>query len=683
MNERMNLQPSLSLALPLFVLSFRHRDELASTTAKFDWHPIAARRSEGAEQRFIASGAQIAIVDARGAFEEGLAGVRMLAEAVDANAAALLVLVSKNDIPKLDAVLEAGATHYLASPFGEAELGQALRFADRYVARIGGDFQGPRLRQVIGRDSALIWRFSPISRGVEANEGVIRLFGVSSVPVTFEALTEAMSAEDRALACAAFARVAEAHLPTAFVHGLLAAPEARFAQHLRFEDGRVVATMEPLDAADSDRDGSGRDPLTGLANQLAARRWIIRSMGRPDQPILAMLISINQFEMINTGYGRSTGDALLQALSRRIAPLIREAGGKNALFGRMAGSEFVVGVSEPLSPDRATMLAQSLLAAVQRPFPLGETTITMDCRIGAVFSLPQESDESALLRRATAALAEAKASDRDQIILLSAADADRAAYSQDLEADLRRALDRGEIDVLFQPQVGVADGRIVGVEALARWEHPAHGTLGAVTLFSAAARSNYVEPLSAHVQRRALEIAAQWTGARAKLRVSINVTSADIARDGFVARFLEMVDASGFPRKRLTVEITEDGLIEDLGNAAALLAELRAQGCRVAIDDFGTGYSSLAYLKALPLDYLKIDKRLAEDISGSARDRVVVRGVIDMARSLGLSVIAEGVETEEQLGLLAREGCTYYQGFLCAEPLKEQQLGQLLEDWKG
>jgi EAL domain-containing protein (putative c-di-GMP-specific phosphodiesterase class I) len=143
------------------------------------------------------------------------------------------------------------------------------------------------------------------------------------------------------------------------------------------------------------------------------------------------------------------------------------------------------------------------------------------------------------------------------------------------------------------------------------------------------------------------------------------------------------VDASGFPRDRLTVEITEGGLIDDLSLAADLFARFRAAGIRVAIDDFGTGYSSLAYLKALPLDYLKIDKRMAQDITGSARDRIVVRGVIDMARSLGLSVIAEGVETAEQLDLLAREGCNFYQGYLCAAPLTDAALTELLEEGAG
>jgi EAL domain-containing protein (putative c-di-GMP-specific phosphodiesterase class I) len=247
-----------------------------------------------------------------------------------------------------------------------------------------------------------------------------------------------------------------------------------------------------------------------------------------------------------------------------------------------------------------------------------------------------------------------------------------------LQSDLRNALDRNEIELLFQPQVAIPSGQIVGVEALARWRHPVHGELGAVTLFAVAEQSDYLLALSAHVQKRAAEQAAAWPAVLSHLRLSVNVTAADIARSGFAKGFLAMIDASGFPRNRLTVELTESGLVDDLGVAAELLADLRAGGCRVAIDDFGTGYSSLAYLKALPLDYLKIDKKLAQDIAGTARDRIVVRGVIDMARSLGLAVIAEGVETEEQLALLAREGCNYYQGFLCAEPLNVAGLEGLI-----
>jgi EAL domain-containing protein (putative c-di-GMP-specific phosphodiesterase class I) len=276
------------------------------------------------------------------------------------------------------------------------------------------------------------------------------------------------------------------------------------------------------------------------------------------------------------------------------------------------------------------------------------------------------------------AVAEAKSSDQGRIRFVTTADQNEFDHHHSLQADLRNALDRDEIELLFQPQVAIPSGKVIGVEALARWQHPVHGELGAVTLFAVAEQSDYLLALSNHVQRRAAEQAAAWPATLAQLRLSVNVTAADIARPGFAEGFLAMIDASGFPRNRLTVELTESGLVDDLAAAAELLAELRAGGCRVAIDDFGTGYSSLAYLKALPLDYLKIDKKLAQDITGTARDRIVVRGVIDMARSLGLAVIAEGVETEEQLALLAREGCNYYQGFLCAEPLDVTALEALV-----
>ncbi len=259
----------------------------------------------------------------------------------------------------------------------------------------------------------------------------------------------------------------------------------------------------------------------------------------------------------------------------------------------------------------------------------------------------------------------------------------RLASTDPLAINLQGAIARGEVDVLFQPQVAMATGAIVGVEALARWEHPTLGVLGAEPLFAAAERAGVAAALSDHVQTLALARAAAWPESLGGLRLSVNVTAADLARVDFATRFLDRVRASGFPVARVTAEITESGLIAELGTAAHSLATLRAAGCRVAIDDFGTGYSSLAYLQALPLDYLKIDKALTQDIVGTARDRVIVRAVIGMARALGLTVIAEGVETAEQRDLLAADGCELYQGFLCAEPLDGAALERLMENGGG
>ncbi len=307
----------------------------------------------------------------------------------------------------------------------------------------------------------------------------------------------------------------------------------------------------------------------------------------------------------------------------------------------------------------------------------GDHVITLGSRVGVAASGPGD-DAAALLRRASAALAEAKTSDSAPVRVLEEGAESQTAREDRLEVDLRRALDQDEIELRYQPQVSVTNGEIVGVEALARWRHPYYGELGATTLFRVAERSDYLVQLSDHVHRRAVEAAAAWPASLAGIRLSVNITAADMLRPGFAAQFLALVRESGFDPARLTVEVTESGLIEDLAGAGALLAELRAGGLRTAIDDFGTGYSSLAYLKALPLDYLKIDKRLSQDIAGSVRDRIVVRSVIDMARSLGLDVIAEGVETDEQLGLLAEEGCNLYQGFLCSPPVDSEALVALV-----
>ena len=284
-----------------------------------------------------------------------------------------------------------------------------------------------------------------------------------------------------------------------------------------------------------------------------------------------------------------------------------------------------------------------------------------------------------LLRRASAALAEAKATDGAPVRVLEAGAESATARGDRLEVDLRRALDQDEIEIRFQPQVSVADRRDRrrrGAGALApppiwraRRDRPCSASPSAPTISSSS-------PTMCSARRS--PAAAAWPEALAGLRLSVNITAADIVRPGFAALFLALVARkrlrSGPAHRRGHRERPDRGSGGGRGSAR----RLRGGGLRVAIDDFGTGYSSLAYLKALPLDYLKIDKRLCQDIAGSMRDRIVVRSVIDMARSLGLDVIAEGVETEEQLGLLAQEGCTLYQGFLCAPPVGVEELETLV-----
>jgi diguanylate cyclase (GGDEF)-like protein len=668
--------------VPLFILSFRHRDELANAAAQAGWQAIAARRAENVEQRFLACGAMIAVVDARGSLEDGLAAVHALSDAIEINAAAMLVLVSRNDVASLDAMIEAGATHYLASPFKEAEFLQSVRFAERHAVRLAGGWHAVERQRAVDQEALLSWTSALSSGTVRVSDALRKRIGLSSSDMTLTQLFKNLggSASETALQ-----RLIETRLPTA--HSLeisdgTGAP-ARAAQHMRLTaDGTTAfGTIELLDAEEGATLAGGRDPLTGLRNAVAARGWIDGRITGSTEQFHVLLVSITRFEMINTAFGRETGDDLLQTLARQITPLVRDIGGRNALVARTAGAEFIIGLDTHITQERALILAEAIADAAQRPLMSGTHLVTLSARVSVIERAESDRDATQLLRRASSILADAKASEGGPIRVVGRAQAGEAMHDASLASDLRAALDRDEIEMLFQPQVSITTNKIVGVEALARWQHPVHGVLGAATLFTVAEGSDYLLALSQHIQRRAVKQAAAWPATLGSLRMAVNITSSDIGRPGFAESFLVMIDESGFPRDRLTVEVTESGLIDDLNAAATLLAALRAGGCRVAIDDFGTGYSSLAYLKALPLDYLKIDKKLAEDITGSTRDRIVVRGVIDMARSLGLAVIAEGVETEEQLSLLAREGCNYYQGFLCGEPLDVDALEALVSKW--
>ena len=667
---------------PLFMLSFRQREELARMAQRAGWAPVAVRRSEALERHFLASGAAVAVIDARDALAEGLAAARVLADAVQANGAALLFLTGRREASAIAAAHEAGATHYLSSPFAEGEFAQALRFAARHAERLAGGGRAMANAAAPPVVEEMSWRWSPGRPAALAiSPALARASGLSegAAEVSRGTAQRLLGRVGMRAALHAISRLREDGGIAPFAHS--AVDGRRIAHHLRLEeaghgaDVAIVGHVEPLDGLRAGAGAVPRDPLTGLDDGHGARRWLEARLARGEGLIL-LVIGLSRFDMINAAFGRVAGDSIIGSVARRIERLAQPTGARR-LVARLAGAEFAIGLPAPATLEEAELLAGELLSAIGRPYVAAEHVVALTARAGIAVGLPGETDAGKLLRHASLALADARDGEAARVRVFTEGQESRHVEDRQLEHDLRLALDEDRIDILWQPQVSVSSGRIVGVEALARWRHPVLGELGAEALFAAAERSDYLVELSTHVQDKAIGIAAGWTGAMGALRIAVNVTSADIAQPGFARRILASAEAAGL-RDRLTVEVTESGLIEDLAAAAALLAELRSGGLRVAVDDFGTGYSSLAYLKALPLDTIKIDRRLAQDIAGSARDRIVVRSVIDMARSLGLAVVAEGVETEEQLTLLAREGCNYYQGFLRAPPVDVKTLEGLL-----
>ncbi|WP_267393391.1 MULTISPECIES: EAL domain-containing protein [unclassified Sphingomonas] len=535
---------------------------LAEIAEADGWHPIIDAGGGGVAARCMASGAAVAVVDARGGIVGSLPDLRRLGGLVGATGAALLVLLDGVDDEAIDEAFTAGATHFLAMPASVTELTQAIRYAARHAQR-GSD-----------RWSAEGERRWP-HRGDDTAMAVLRLW---------------------------------------------------------------------------------------LADRIAAGR----SVG-------VLRISLSRLDILNAARGRAAGDALIGEARRTVEAIAAAVPGGAAQVAHPGAGDIVVAVEADATGLDG--LAARLGAALAQPLRAGEQLAVLGSRWGMALAGAGD-DADSLLRRVGEALIAAKASDGAVIRI---AGPEGAAPLDSLAIDLHHAIERGEIEILFQPQAPIDGRRIGGVEALARWHHPALGPLGADALFAAADRADLGIALSDHIQRLVLARVAAWPPPLDRLRVALNLTAGDLGRPGFAQLFLDRVAASGFPLERLTVEVTESGAIRDLGVAAVLLETLRAAGCRVALDDFGTGYSSLAYLTALPLDYLKIDKALARGIEGSDRERCVIRAVAALARSLDLAVVAEGIETEAQRQLLAAEGCAFYQGFLLAEPIDEAALTALME----
>ncbi|WP_336972847.1 bifunctional diguanylate cyclase/phosphodiesterase [Sphingobium aromaticiconvertens] len=657
----------------LFILSPGDRDGLTQIAQEAGWTAIAARRPAGAVQRFLASDALIALVDLRGEQDvERL--IAPLAQAIEASGGALVALLEAGDVVRAAECLSAGATHFLASPISIELLRVTLMSARTLADRLGGGTAQARQTTGMLRTDALTWRLDRARGRVQLSDTLRQALELDRDDVTPAMLLRRLDRGERRVVLTALRGMMQSGRLGTFAHAVPGRGADRLVHHLRAGVGAIIADVELL-AQGRDRDPTMRDYLTGLYTRQGAVGWIER---QGERDVSVILLSLSQFDRMNAAYGQMAGDALLGRIARRIERMAEEVAGPGTLVARVAGTEFLIGLTgEAASSERAIFLARRLIGAIGRPFSAGDHLIRLTARCG-IAQKRLEDDASQLIRRAGTALADARQAGGEGIRILSADKRSRQVDADQLETDLRLALDRGEIGIVFQPQYPMNQERISGVEALARWNHPRYGPLGAGILFATAERSDYMLPLSAHIQAEALRQAAGWPVPLSDLRLSINVTAADLAQPAFMPDLLAQVDRSGFPRARLTVEITESGLIEDVDAAAALLTALRDAGLAVAIDDFGTGYSSLAYLKSLPLDYLKIDSGLAQDIAGSARDRIIVRGVIHMAKSLGLKVIAEGVETEQQRDLLSREGCDFYQGFLRSAGIGSEELVTLV-----
>lgn len=419
-----------------------------------------------------------------------------------------------------------------------------------------------------------------------------------------------------------------------------------------------------------------RDALTGLASSAHAAGVLERWQTDGEPPPQAMLIALGEMKAVNLSFGQTAGDAVLVETARRITHFADdEFAGRDRLIARIGGSEFLLAIHGDCSRERWQWLGEALADAIAMPFRGVEEAASIRLWPLVVLARAGAADDGgALLDKLADGLSTLSQGGATRIAW---ADGQQGRYGPDcrrLERDLLSAIDRDEIALVYQPQYALSDDRLTGAEALARWDHPCFGQLGAATLFHLAERTDHVAQLSRHIIARAMDDAAMWP---ADLSLSVNVTATDLSAGSFGPELVKLAAEAGFPLQRLTLEITEQMLLGDMAKAQATLSRLSEQGVTIALDDFGAGFCNFRYLKLLPLDMLKLDRSMIDGILEDARDLSVLRGIVAMARALDLTVVVEGVEIDAQRELVAAEGCASYQGFLRSPPVGSADLVKL------
>ena len=421
------------------------------------------------------------------------------------------------------------------------------------------------------------------------------------------------------------------------------------------------------------------DPLTRLPNRrllLDRLQQALRSCQRTQRQGALMFIDLDNFKLVNDSLGHEQGDLLLQEMGRRLVASVRE----DDTVARLGGDEFVV-VLEGLSaqPWRAAQeaetVAEKMLCALAAPVTLDGHEVRGTCSIGVVLFANDQARTEDLMKHADLAMYQAKESGRNTVRFfdpeMHAAVVQRVA----LEQDLRTGLQEGQLRLLYQPQVD-AQGHMVGAEALVRWSHPRRGLVSPAAFIPLAEDTGLILPLGQWVLQTACTQLARWATepGREQLTLAVNISGRQLRQTDFVAQVLQALQHSGAPAHRLKLELTESLLLDNPQDAITKMAALQAHGVRFSLDDFGTGYSSLAYLRQLPLSQLKIDQSFVHNLSADPRAAAIVRTIVTLADSLGLDVIAEGVETPEQRDSLARNGCHTYQGYLFGQPVAVEEL---------
>jgi diguanylate cyclase (GGDEF)-like protein/PAS domain S-box-containing protein len=428
------------------------------------------------------------------------------------------------------------------------------------------------------------------------------------------------------------------------------------------------------------------DTLTGLANRALFHDRVDHALDvsqRHDHRVAVLFVDLDGFKTVNDGLGHAAGDALLVGVAERFTGCLRPGD----TIARLGGDEFGLLLEDVGEPSVAVSIAQRMLDALAEAFDVAGNETFVSASIGIRVSDASATSAGTLLRDADAAMYAAKAAGKGRYRLFETAMHQSAVHDLELRAELQRAIERAQFTLHYQPLVSLATGTVQGVEALIRWQHPRRGLVAPAVFIGAAEETGLINPIGRWVLREACTQARAWRDRRPggqPLTMAVNVSVRQLRDADLVDDVRAALHASGIDPRSLVLEITESTLVDDVDDVVRQLSALKALGVQIAVDDFGTGYSSLSYLRRLPIDVLKIDRSFVDGVVGAdSEGTTFVRSIVDLAHSLGLETVAEGIEQAAQLEHLRTTGCDYGQGYLFAHPAPASEIERLLAGLSG
>ena len=422
------------------------------------------------------------------------------------------------------------------------------------------------------------------------------------------------------------------------------------------------------------------DPLTGLPNRTLFADRMRVAIGNADRysfRLALLFVDLDRFKLVNDSLGHGIGDKLLKIVAGRMHSIVR----RTDTVSRMGGDEFIVLLSRIDAPEDAARVAGKLIEAVSQPYKIELHELILTASIGISIYPEHGKEAGSLLRNADASMYSAKEAGRNQYRFYSEESTSRATERLSLERDLRRAVEQNEIYSVYQPQIELATGRVINVEAFTRWRHPSRGLVSPAIFIPLAEDTGLILPLGERVLRESCMRARQWGERGFDIGVSVNVSAVQFRQENFTDVVFRVLADTGLSPEHLQLEVTESVVMQGVESVVQKMRILHAHGIKVAIDDFGTGYCSLSYLRQFTVDRLKIDQSFTHDLPGDADAKAIVGAIVAMGRSLGLRVIAEGVETEAQADFLQSIECDESQGYLYARPMMINDFEIWLAAW--